>query len=74
MKKFFEVPTQVMFWDVDGDHYVGGIAYHDEIICGCCGGVISIEEVYEFAPVEVKEPVHAFDKCWVDLSHEIIGE
>lgn len=73
MKKFFEAPTQVMFC-VDGDHYVGGIAYHDEIICGCCGGVVSIEEVYEFAPTGVKEPVRAFDERWVDISHEIIGE
>lgn len=73
MKKFFEVPTQVMFWDVDGNHYIGGIAYHDEIICGCCGGIVSIEEVYEFTPTEVKEPVHVFDKYWVDISHEIIG-
>lgn len=74
MKKFFEVPTQVMFWDVDGDYYVGGIAYHDEIICGCCGGIVSIEEVYEFAPTGVKEPIYVFDKCWVDLSQEIMGD
>lgn len=73
MKKFFEVPTQVMFWDVDENHYIGGIAYHDEIICGCCGGIVSIEEVYEFAPTEVKEPVHVFGKYWIDISHEIIG-
>lgn len=74
MKKFFEAPTQVAFWDVDGDHYVGGIAYHDEIICGCCGGVVSIDEIYEFTPAEVKEPIHVFDECWVDVSSEIKGD
>ena len=35
----FERPTQVAFWDVDGSHYVGGIAYGTEIICGCYGGI-----------------------------------
>lgn len=74
MKKFFDVPTQVAFWDVDGDHYVGGIAYHNEIICGCCGGVVLIDEVYEFTPADVKEPIHVFDKYWVDVSGEIKGD
>ena len=34
----FNTPTQVMFWDIYGDHYTYGIAYKNEIICGCCGG------------------------------------
>ena len=51
---YFEVPTQVKFWDVDGDHYIGGIAYRDKIICGCCGGIFDISEIYESAPVTLK--------------------
>lgn len=39
---FFETPTQVKFWDPDGGHYTAGIAYKDEIICGCRGGVFEI--------------------------------
>lgn len=37
MKKYdyFEVPTQVQFWDYKNGYYNGGIAYRDEIICGC---------------------------------------
>lgn len=31
---YFEVPTQVKFWDYFDEHYLGGIAYRDEIICG----------------------------------------
>ena len=46
---FFETPTQVKFWDPDGGHYTAGIAYKDEIICGCCGGVFEIEEIIEDA-------------------------
>ena len=69
----FNKPTQVMYWDADGDHWVGGIAYGTEIICGCCGGIINIDEVYEFAPEEVINPIVIFN-YWVDLSEEIIGE
>lgn len=43
MNMFFESPTQVKFWDADGGHYTAGIAYKNEIICGCCGGVFEIE-------------------------------
>ena len=74
MKKYnyFEVPTQVKFWDVDGDHYIGGIAYRDEIICGCCGGVFDISEIYESAPDTLEDPIVVYD--WVNISSEICGE
>lgn len=71
MKKFFDVPTQVLFYDVDGDHYVGGIAYHDEVICGCCGGIMSIDEIYEFAPSDIEMPIRPLE--WIDISSEIRG-
>ena len=69
---YFEVPTQVKFWDIDGDH--GGIAYQDKIICGCCGGIFDISEIYEFAPDTLEEdPIVIYDN-WVDISNEICGE
>ena len=71
-KMDFEIPAQVKFWDVDGGHYVGGIAYRDEVICGCCGGLYEISEIYEFAPEDV-EPIMVYD-TWVDIQAEIIGE
>lgn len=62
---FFETPTQVKFWDPDGGHYTAGIAYKDEIICGCCGGVFEIEDgVVPIIPYEL----------WVDLVSEIAGD
>ena len=71
---YFEVPTQVKFWDVGGDHYIGGIAYRKEIICGCCGGIFDISEIYESAPDTLEEdPIVAYDN-WVDISNEICGE
>ena len=68
---YFDVPTQVKFWDVAGDHYIGGIAYRNEIICGCCGGVFDINKIYEFAPDAIKEdPIVVYD-TWVNLSSKI---
>lgn len=70
---YFEVPTQVKFWDYNGDHYTGGIAYRDEIICGCCGGIFDISEIYEFAPDTLdSDPIVAFDD-WVDINYDIAG-
>ena len=65
MTKFFEKPTQVKFLDRDNNKWVGGIAYHDEIICGCCGGIFEIDE---FADHEIV----TYD--WINISEEIIGE
>ena len=50
MKKiYFDRPTQVKFTEnLEDDDVVVihfGIAYHDEIICGCCGGIIEAENV-----------------------------
>lgn len=73
---YFEVPTQVKFWDVDvdGDHYTGGIAYRNEIICGCCGGIFDISEIYESAPDTLEEDLIVIPDRWVDISHEICGD
>ena len=67
----FDEPTQVAFWDYDGGHWTGGIAYGTEIICGCCGGVMDIDEIYEFAPSNV-DPIQVFGD-WVDINAEIVG-
>ena len=67
----FDVPTQVLFVDEDGV-WRGGIAYHDEIICGCCGGVYEIDEVIEIAPEYVQQPIHKYE-YWIDISDEIRG-
>lgn len=75
MKKYnyFEVPTQVKFWDVDGDHYTGGIAYRNEIICGCCGSVFKISEIYESAPDTLEEGPIIVVHGWKGISDKICG-
>ena len=67
---YFAVPTQVKFWDVRSEDYIGGIAYLDEIICGCCGSVFKISEIYEVAPDTLKEDsIVVYD--WVNISSKI---
>jgi len=68
--EFFDVPTQVAFWE--GESYHAGIAYGEEIICACCGGVQEIKEIYDFAPNGV-EPIVVY-KSWVDFNESIIGD
>lgn len=70
--RYFETPTQVKFYDYDADGYVGGIAYRDEVICGCCGGIFKIEELYGFAPSDVT-PIIVYED-WVDITYEICGD
>lgn len=68
---YFDVPTQVKFWDYDSGNYLGGIAYRDEITCGCCGGIVEISEIYESAPDTLKEDPIVIPDRWVDISQDI---
>lgn len=71
MRRFFDEPTQVMFVDEEGT-WQCGIAYRDEIICVCCGGIFDIEEVIENAPDYVQRPIHEYNR-WINISNEIQG-
>lgn len=66
MKRQYEKPTQIRWFDDENKRWIGGIAYRDEIICGCCGGVL---ELNEFEDDEVVE----YD-AWVDIEEEIRGD
>ena len=70
MKKYYDYPTQVTFIEESevetyGQSYsmCSGIAYHDFIICGCCGATIPLNEV-----LWLKEY-----KCWIDIMESIVG-
>lgn len=73
--RFFNTPTQVKFLEpyVNCPAYAGGIAYEDKVICGCCGSVFEIEEIYNGCEVVGYEPIVVFDD-WVNLGKEILGE
>lgn len=66
-KSWYGKPTQVHFHDegMAEDEWCGGIAYHDYIICGCCGSIIELDN----EDVQILEELP-----WINVSHEIIGE
>ena len=78
----FEQPTQIMFLDMDGDEprWLGGIGYESNIICGCCGGLIELADLWldwencKDDPLfqNIETPLKVFDN-WVDINEEIIG-
>ena len=71
----FERPTQVAFYNVEDKCYDAGIAYGDEIICLCCGGIIPIDELLQ--EVEEEAPyVHAviIPLSWESLRAECLGD
>lgn len=68
VKNYYDFPTQVRFYDEVGEHYLGGIAYQDVVICGCCGGAIEISEIIENTP---KQFIPIRDLDWEDISSVI---
>lgn len=71
---FFENPKQVKFWDSADEDYCSGIAYHDEIICGCCGSVFEIKDIIDEAAEDGIENAIIPFGFWVDLTAEIAGD
>lgn len=82
--EYFNVAKQVRFLDLgdtDGKEvWHCGIAYCDDLICGCCGTVFSIEEIFEdwddYGKKDypnVEAPIEVYEN-WVDLDEEITGE
>ena len=61
---YFEYPTQVKFIDPYDGRQLAGIAYKDEVICGCCGTIYSIK-------VLIKKPIEILS--WVNIIDEIMG-
>lgn len=70
-KYFYDIPTQVKFLDIyDGNekhNWSYGIAYHDEIICLCCGAIIDIQEFFDESKEYEECPIRATVK-WFPLN------
>lgn len=66
MKKYYERPTQIRWFDTENKRWIGGIAYRSEVICGCCGSILELDEFEENEIVEFKN--------WVNIEEEIRGE
>ena len=70
--KYFDRPIQVVYWNAENECWTGGIAYHNEIICGCCGGIFMIDELYDSMAGEMENPIHEYNH-WCNISNGIIG-
>lgn len=67
MKRHYERPTQVRWFDSVNNRWIGGIAYKGEVICGCCGGVFELDNFKE-------DEVEELGGYWVNIEEEIRGE
>ena len=72
---YYKTPCQVRFYDVYDGEWRGGIAYQDKIFCGCCGCILSIQDIIDDAK---RNKIH-FDSAiveleWIDISDDIKGE
>ena len=71
--RYFDRPKQVMFFEAENQEWVVGIAYKDEIICACCGGIFNIDEGYELADdLGIERAIYPYDN-WCSISEEIYG-
>lgn len=72
---YYDIPTQVKFFDFGSEepYWIGGIAFHDVIICGC-GAIIEISDLYDDAEETGlgEDPIKVLK--WIDISAEIKGE
>lgn len=64
-KTYYDAPTMVRMRDIDNDCEVGGIAYGNEVICGCCGATIPLDD--EDSGFEIIEEL-----SWVNFSDYIL--
>ena len=61
---------QIKFKDKENNEIHGGIMMNDgSILCGCCGGLITADEVGENGTHEIIEVFNT----WVNLDDEILG-
>lgn len=61
----YDRPMMVKFKEFgkEEESWVGGIAYHNEIICGECGMIIPAGNIAQLLVLS-----------WVDISEEILGD
>lgn len=72
---YYAHPVQVRYWDTGRQKYVGGIGYHDVIICGCCGKACSIDaiidEAAKYSKIDADRAIIEME--WLAIDQSIIG-
>lgn len=67
----FEKPTALAYWNAEEERYFGGIGYKEEVICGCYGDALKIEDIYANAPCDVN-PIVTYPGYWPAISGWLI--
>jgi hypothetical protein len=72
---YYAHPVQVRYWDTGRQKYIGGIGYHDVIICGCCGKACSIDaiidEAAKYSKIDADRAIIEME--WLAIDQPIIG-
>lgn len=70
---YYAHPIQVRYWDTGRQEYIGGIGYHDVIICGCCGKACSISAIIDEANRynQMDADVAIIEMDWLDINQAI---
>lgn len=73
---FDGVPQQVVYIAFDDDREsldtCAGILYHGEVICGCCGGILQIEDLLTYDQLWMLFIDEEHEGTWIDF-HQVIG-
>lgn len=73
---YYAHPVQVRYWDPGLCRYIGGIGYHDVIICGCCGKACSIDaiidEAAKYSKIDADRAI--IELSWVDINQRILDK
>lgn len=65
---------QIKFKDIDNDCYQGGILLDDGcIICGCCGGLISVDDIGDNDQY-IARIIARYGGAWQSLDTGILGD
>jgi hypothetical protein len=75
VKRSFDIPTQVAFYDMENEVFIAGIGYGDKIICLVCGHTIDIAEyldAIEKTVPDIRFPI--VPMTWVSLSDDCLGD
>ena len=72
---YYAHPVQVRYWDTGRQQYIGGIGYHDVIICGCCGKACSIDAIIDEAAKynKIDADRAIIEMEWLAIDQPIIG-
>ena len=71
---YYSHPVQVRYWDTQRQQYMGGIAYHEFLICGYDGEAKLITDVIAEAVINGKDQDNAIIELgWLSLNGEILG-